>query len=128
MRLKSAALVVMPVACAANFGDQSRSSACNSSLVLLPVRFQNTPATRSSVSPARSIASIVLAKVVGLGSAAIALISALWDFSAISNAGAKCSGFMSRNGGASNGVVQVASSGLGKDVMQGSVRDREWSI
>src|SRR5262245_51634079 len=112
MRLKSAALVVMLVWWAANFGDQSRSSASNSSLVWLPERFQNTADALVSASPERSIASMVLANVGAAGSDAIAAISASWALNPASNAGPKCSGPISANGGASNGVVRGSSSGF----------------
>jgi hypothetical protein len=55
---------------------------------------------------------MVLAKVGTAVSDAIASISALWALNAASNAGAKCSGLIAANGGASNGVVQISSSGF----------------
>ena len=82
------------------------------SLVQAPVRLKNTPATRSRPRPARSSASIVLAKLGGAGSAAMASISAASAASVASKAGGKCSGETVSNGGAPNGVFQVARRGL----------------
>ena len=83
----------------------ARSIASSSSFVSAPARLKNSLATRSSVRPLRSMASIVLAKVGGAGSAAMASISARASFSAASKAGSKCRGAMRSKGGASNGAV-----------------------
>ena len=53
--------------CAASLGENTRSTACSSAVASVDVRFQKTPPTRDSASPARSSASIVLTKVGGSG-------------------------------------------------------------
>ena len=86
--------------------------ASSSSVVSVPVRLKNTEQTRSSASPERSIASIVLAKLGASELPAIASISALFAARATSKAGWKCAGFTSAKGGASKGPVHGASNGL----------------
>src|SRR6266700_7351249 len=56
---------------------------------------------------------MVLAKSGTAGSWVIAVISAVWSAKACSNAGRKCSGAISANGGVSNGVCHACSSGFG---------------
>jgi hypothetical protein len=109
------------VKCRALRGAISRSIAWSASFVSAEVRFQKTEDTRSSSSPERSWASMVLAKVGGSGSAATASISAAWRAKASSKAGVKCSGAISAKGGMPKGVVQAASSGF--VVIDGSNRD-----
>ena len=55
---------------------------------------------------------MVFSKVGGSGLPAIAAISASCSANARSNAGPKCSGLISPNGGTPNGVVQVLKNGL----------------
>jgi hypothetical protein len=62
--------------------------------------------------PERSSAVMVLAKSGVAGSWVMAAISAAWSAKACSNAGMKCSGVISANGGVSNGVCQAFSSGF----------------
>jgi hypothetical protein len=96
----------------ARTGAISRSIASSASLLWAPARLKNTEATRSSLAPLRSKASIVLAKDAGSRLAAMSAISERFWGSAISKAGAKCSGASKSKGGASNGPVQASSSGL----------------
>ena len=61
----------------ASFGAKSRSSSWITGVESEPVRFQKTSLARFSVAAARSSAATVLSKVAGVGSEAIASISAL---------------------------------------------------
>ncbi len=90
----------------------SRSIPSRASLLWAATSAKNAADTRDNARPERSSAPIVLAKVGVAASAAIAATSARWRASAVSKAGAKCSGRMAPKGGARNGVVQSARSGL----------------
>src|SRR6476661_4082911 len=57
---------------------------------------------------------MVLAKSGAAGSWMIAPISAVWSAKACSNAGRKCSGLISANGGVSNGVCHACTSGFSR--------------
>ena len=65
-------------------GDRSRSISRMGSSDIVPERFQKTLEMRSTAEPARSIASITLAKVGGAGLVAMASISARFSASAAS--------------------------------------------
>src|SRR5712672_2088768 len=98
--------------CAARRGTMSRSIPSSASLLWAATSAKNAADTQDNARPERSSAPIVLAKVGVAAAAAIAATSARWRAIAVSKAGAKCSGRMAPKGGARNGVVQSARSGL----------------
>src|SRR5581483_1295268 len=98
--------------CLAKRGASARSMAWISSLVSVPARLKNTADMRCSWSPARSSASMVLAKVGTSGLRAMAAISRRLIANALSKAGTKWAISIRSKGGMANGVVHSASSGL----------------
>ena len=96
----------------ASSGAVSRSIACIASVAWEETRLKKVPVTRASARPERSSASMVLAKLGGSGSVAMAAISARFPSIAARIAGAKCSGRMRSKGGRPKGVVQGSSSGF----------------
>jgi hypothetical protein len=103
---------MMSLAWRASTGAISRWIAWISSLVSVPARLKKTEETRSSASPLRSNAAIVLSKLGSAGPAAIASTSLRCRAIAASKAGRKCPVLISAKGGAPNGPVQSLRSGL----------------
>src|SRR5450759_2260806 len=93
-------------------GVTSRLMAWSCAFVSADCSPPNTPCTFDNSSPAFSSASIVLANVGGCGLLATASTSLRFCAIASLNAGRKCSGLISWNGGTWNGVVHSFSSGL----------------
>src|SRR5450759_2133174 len=93
-------------------GVTSRLMAWSCAFVSADCSPPNTPCTFDNSSPAFSSASIVLANVGGCGLLTTASTSLRFCAIASLNAGRKCSGLISWNGGTWNGVVHSFSSGL----------------
>ena len=102
----------MRMLCLAKRGASARSIAWMSALVSVAARLKKTDETRSRASPARSMASMVLANVGAALAAAIAAISLRLTAKPRSKAGTKWSIAMRSNGGISNGVVHASNSGF----------------
>jgi hypothetical protein len=112
IRVNSAWFMWIASQWAVRLGTISRSSTRITSLLWAPASAKKAADTRDSARPERSSAPMVLAKVGGAASAAIAATSPRWRASAASKAGPKWLGRIASNGGAPNGVFQSARRGL----------------
>src|SRR5471032_2640646 len=112
MRLHSLAFRKMASPWAASFGDMSRSTASSASSVLAPCRLPKVVATRVSIWPAFSIATMVLSNVAGFGLLAMASTSFRWMRMPSSNAGAKSQSLIWSNAGELNGSVLALKKGF----------------